>query len=90
MPAYTFTTNKVLVVGTLNQCGYKFERFYNLTWAEKFIGPHHNHQAPNHTSQVYSSKNSKPAIAQQTQHLKPLTNKSIKQAHKLTKEPSCT
>lgn len=37
------------VVGTLNQCGYKFERFYNLTWAEKFIGPHHNHQAPKRT-----------------------------------------
>ena len=27
-------------VGTFHRCGYKFGRWYNMIWMEKFIGPH--------------------------------------------------
>ena len=27
-------------VGTFHKCGYKFERWYNMIWMEKFIGEH--------------------------------------------------
>ncbi len=27
-------------VGTLRKCGYKFGRWYNMVWYEKFIGKH--------------------------------------------------
>lgn len=41
------------VVGTLTKCGYKFGRFYNLTWAEKLIAPHQNYEAPERTPPRY-------------------------------------
>ena len=77
------------IIKVPNQCGYKFERFYDLT-RQKIHWPSTITKPLIAPSQVYYSKSSKPAIDQQTQHLKPLTKKSIKQAHKLTKEPSCT
>ena len=34
------------MVGTFHQCGYKFGRWYNMVWMEKFIGEHTKNQAP--------------------------------------------
>lgn len=34
------------LVGTMERCGYKFGRFYSLTWVQKLIGEHLNHHAP--------------------------------------------
>jgi phosphinothricin acetyltransferase len=28
------------LVGTFNQCGYKFGRWYDMIWMEKMIGAH--------------------------------------------------
>lgn len=33
-------------VGEFYQCGYKFNRWYNMVWMEKLIGPHRSPQAP--------------------------------------------
>jgi len=32
------------MVGEFHQCGYKFERWYNMVWMEKTIGDHLQHQ----------------------------------------------
>ena len=32
-------------VGEFHQCGYKFDRWYNMVWMEKLIGEHHKGQA---------------------------------------------
>lgn len=32
------------MVGEFRQCGYKFNRWYNMVWMEKHIGEHTNHQ----------------------------------------------
>ena len=34
------------MVGEFHQCGYKFKRWYNMVWMEKFIGEHHENQLP--------------------------------------------
>lgn len=34
------------LVGEFNQCGYKFNRWYNMVWMEKLIGEHTVDQAP--------------------------------------------
>ena len=34
------------MVGEFHQCGYKFKRWYNIVWMEKFIGEHHENQLP--------------------------------------------
>lgn len=34
------------LAGTFRQCGYKFDRWYNMIWMEKFIGEHHSDQPP--------------------------------------------
>lgn len=34
------------MVGEFHQCGYKFKRWYNMVWMEKFIGKHHENQLP--------------------------------------------
>ena len=34
------------MVGTFHQCGYKFGRWYDMVWMEKFIGEHTKNQAP--------------------------------------------
>ena len=28
------------MVGEFTQCGYKFDRWYNMVWMEKLLGPH--------------------------------------------------
>lgn len=33
------------LVGEFHQCGYKFDRWYNMVWMEKQIGEHHQGQA---------------------------------------------
>lgn len=33
------------MVGTFRQCGYKFDRWYDMVWMEKMIGEHKNIQA---------------------------------------------
>ena len=33
-------------VGTFSQCGYKFGRWYDMIWMEKFIGPHGDNPPP--------------------------------------------
>ncbi|MCH3971595.1 MAG: GNAT family N-acetyltransferase [Oscillospiraceae bacterium] len=33
-------------VGEFHECGYKFDRWYNMIWMEKQIGPHTAHQPP--------------------------------------------
>ena len=33
------------LVGEFRQCGYKFDRWYNMIWMEKHIGEHHQGQA---------------------------------------------
>lgn len=33
-------------VGTFHECGYKFDRWYDMIWMEKRIGKHANKQAP--------------------------------------------
>ena len=33
------------LVGEFKQCGYKFDRWYNMVWMEKLIGEHHQGQA---------------------------------------------
>lgn len=33
-------------VGEFYQCGYKFNRWYNMVWMEKIIGPHQSPQPP--------------------------------------------
>ncbi|MDE7261961.1 MAG: GNAT family N-acetyltransferase [Oscillospiraceae bacterium] len=33
-------------VAEFHKCGYKFGRWYNLIWVEKFIGAHTDHPAP--------------------------------------------
>lgn len=32
------------LVGTFHQCGYKFDRWYNMVWMEKMIGAHRSPQ----------------------------------------------
>lgn len=32
-------------VGEFHNCGYKFDRWYNMVWAEKIIGEHRSGQA---------------------------------------------
>lgn len=32
------------LVGEFQQCGYKFDRWYNMVWMEKLIGEHHKGQ----------------------------------------------
>ena len=32
------------LVGEFHQCGYKFDRWYNMVWMEKHIGEHHQGQ----------------------------------------------
>ena len=32
------------MVGTFHQCGYKFHRWYDMVWMEKFIGEHRENQ----------------------------------------------
>ena len=32
------------MVGTFHQCGYKFGRWYDMVWMEKFIGEHSKNQ----------------------------------------------
>lgn len=32
------------MVGEFRQCGYKFNRWYNMVWMEKHVGEHTNHQ----------------------------------------------
>ena len=32
------------MVGEFHQCGYKFDRWYNMVWMEKMIGVHLEHQ----------------------------------------------
>ena len=32
------------MVGTFHQCGYKFHRWYDMVWMEKFIGEHRESQ----------------------------------------------
>ena len=34
------------MVGEFHQCGYKFKRWYNMVWMEKFIGEHQENQLP--------------------------------------------
>ena len=34
------------MVGEFYQCGYKFNRWYNMVWMEKFIGEHKENQPP--------------------------------------------
>lgn len=34
------------LVGKFHQCGYKFNRWYDMVWMEKLIGPHNENQAP--------------------------------------------
>jgi len=34
------------LLGTFHQCGYKFERWYDMIWMEKHIGPHQIPQSP--------------------------------------------
>ena len=34
------------LVGEFHQCGYKFNRWYNMVWMEKIIGPHCTPQPP--------------------------------------------
>jgi phosphinothricin acetyltransferase len=34
------------MVGEFHKCGYKFNRWYNLIWMEKFIGPHGDNPPP--------------------------------------------
>ena len=31
-------------VGTFHKCGYKFDRWYDMMWMEKHIGPHEHGQ----------------------------------------------
>lgn len=33
-------------VGEFHQCGYKFDRWYNMIWMEKIIGEHQQNQPP--------------------------------------------
>lgn len=33
-------------VGTFSQCGYKFGRWYDMIWMEKFIGTHGDNPPP--------------------------------------------
>lgn len=33
-------------VGEFHQCGYKFRRWYNMVWMEKFLGEHRENQEP--------------------------------------------
>lgn len=33
-------------VGEFHQCGYKFQRWYNMVWMEKFLGEHRENQEP--------------------------------------------
>lgn len=42
------------LVGEFHQCGYKFNRWYNMVWMEKMIGDHVDHQPP---VQNFSSQN---------------------------------
>lgn len=34
------------MVGKFHQCGYKFKRWYDMVWMEKFIGEHLDNQLP--------------------------------------------
>ena len=34
------------MVGEFYKCGYKFNRWYNMVWMEKFIGEHIGNQLP--------------------------------------------
>ena len=34
------------LVGEFHQCGYKFNRWYNMIWMEKIIGEHKSNQEP--------------------------------------------
>ena len=34
------------MVGTFHQCGYKFERWYDMVWMEKMLGEHKKIQSP--------------------------------------------
>ena len=34
------------LVGRFHQCAYKFGRWYDMIWMEKFIGKHEDHQKP--------------------------------------------
>lgn len=34
------------MVGTFHQCGYKFDRWYDMVWMEKMIGEHKQKQPP--------------------------------------------
>lgn len=34
------------MVGTFHQCGYKFERWYDMVWMEKMLGEHEKIQSP--------------------------------------------
>ena len=34
------------MVGKFHQCGYKFNRWYDMVWMEKFIGEHLENQLP--------------------------------------------
>lgn len=34
------------LVGEFRQCGYKFDRWYNMVWMEKHLGPHRSGQPP--------------------------------------------
>ncbi len=34
------------MVGKFHRCGYKFNRWYDMVWMEKLIGPHNENQAP--------------------------------------------
>ena len=33
-------------IGTFKKCGYKFNRWYDMVWMEKFIGEHLENQLP--------------------------------------------
>lgn len=34
------------MVGTFHQCGYKFERWYDMVWMEKMLGEHEKIRSP--------------------------------------------
>lgn len=34
------------MVGRFHECGYKYDRWYDMVWMEKFIGAHLEHQPP--------------------------------------------
>lgn len=50
------------LVGEFHKCGYKFNRWYNMVWMEKFIGEH-----PVTPSPVYTIHDAKDCIAEKYQ-----------------------